>query len=268
MEEVQLHNFERWVQRFDISKTGIVHVGAHYAEERELYRELNFEPVLWVEAIPSVASEAARLLFEYSRQEVVTETLWRTAGEKKEFYVSSNEGSSSSILPLHLHKSSHPEVVTSERFEVTTTTLDELYKAKALLTAQCRVLILDTQGSEMDVLLGGLDCIGGFDIILSEVSIRQLYKGGALHKELRKFLAKQGFVEVAHNINRESGWGDALFISKRIIESKGLVLDDSDFVKRGRRLPLGIHTRNLLVRLGLSTENFTREKILKGFRIR
>ena len=268
MNENQMHNFERWARRFEIAKSGIIHVGAHYAEERDLYRDLNFEPVLWVEAIPSVAKEAERLLQTFPNQEIVTETLWRASGEKKEFFISSNEGSSSSILPLHLHKSSHPEVETSEKFEVTTSTLEDLYKSRISTTSLCKILILDTQGSELDVLFGGQDCMNEFDYILSEVSIRQLYKGGALHKNLRKFLENKGFTEVAHNISRESGWGDAFYVNNKRIATDNIKIDSSDFVKRGRRLAVGIQIRNLMVRLGLPSNGLTRENILKAFRIR
>jgi FkbM family methyltransferase len=238
-------------------------VGAHYAEERYLYRDLNYEPVLWVEAIPSIAMEAANLLKEFPRQQVITETLWRTSGKKKEFFVSSNEGSSSSILPLHLHKSSHPEVVTSEKFEVITSTLDDLYESKKYIAKECRILILDTQGSELDVLKGGIGCLSEFDYILCEVSIRQLYKGGALHKNLRKYLQDNGFIEVAHNISRESGWGDAFYVSKKKLGLDKIELRKEDFVTRGRRLALGIHLRNLFVRVGIPTAYFTRDKIFK-----
>jgi FkbM family methyltransferase len=266
MDNEQIHNFERWVRKFNVPRSGIVHVGAHFAEERDLYHDLGYEPVLWVEAIPSVATEAERLLQDFPLQEVVSETLWRVPGEKKEFFVSSNEGSSSSILPLHLHKSSHPEVVTSEKFEVVTSTLDNLYQSRSVMATQCRILILDTQGSELDVLRGGVGCLDKFDYILSEVSIRQLYKGGALHKELKKYLKKKNFIEVAHNISRESGWGDAFYVSKKVIEAESLKLNSADFVTRGRRFAFGIHLRNLLVRLGISPENFTRENFLKNLR--
>lgn len=266
MDNAQIHNFERWIKRFQIQKTGIVHVGAHLAEERDLYKDMGFEPVLWVEAIPNIAKEAERLLADYPSQNVVATTLWSSSGQKKAFFVSSNEGSSSSILPLHLHKSSHPEVVTSKKIEVTTTTLEELLMTNSALASKCKILILDTQGTELEVLIGGKSVLDHFDYILTEVSIRQLYKGSALHKKLKAFLTENNFLEVAHNINRESGWGDAFFIKKSRISSQLQLPNKQDLVFRGRKIAPGIHFRNLLVRIGIPTKSFTRERILNIYR--
>ena len=37
---------------FDIAAQGVLHVGAHEAEEAEAYEALGWSPVIWVEMLP------------------------------------------------------------------------------------------------------------------------------------------------------------------------------------------------------------------------
>jgi hypothetical protein len=57
-------------------------------------------------------------------------------------------------------------------------------------------VILDTQGSELNVLQGALSLLPEVNQLQTEFSMREFYSGGVLYPELLRFLQEQGFEEV------------------------------------------------------------------------
>ena len=89
-----------WISKYNLTPHGILHAGAHLVQERDLYKELGLEPVLWVEAHPDIARDAHRLLQNYPNQRVINAALWDKAGDEITLSEAGNEGSSSSLLEL------------------------------------------------------------------------------------------------------------------------------------------------------------------------
>ena len=220
-------SFAEWVRHFGITSTGIVHIGAHLAEEAELYNELGFEPVLWVEALPDIAEKASRRIVNFPKQKVICSTLSSESGKVLTFYRAGNEGSSSSLLAPHLIMAAHPEVRVSNETRVITQTMDEILSD----FHQYKFLCMDVQGAELEVLKGGPEALKRFDFVMSEVSIRQLYKGAPKFNEITNFLLRNGYLLIASNINQTTGWGDALYISQ------------TRFVDLSSEQRIGLHTR-------------------------
>lgn len=63
--------------QFDLKPKGVIHAGLHLVQERDLYKELNMEPVLWIEAHPIFASSAKNLLANYPKQKLINAALWK-----------------------------------------------------------------------------------------------------------------------------------------------------------------------------------------------
>lgn len=255
--DFQSNNFRRWVSQFNISPTSVVHVGGHLGQEAAVYQELKFEPVLWFEALEDIANAAYHLLVAFPHQKVVTATLWSESGLVKNFFRASNGGGSSSLLPFFLHKASHPDVYTSETISVVTSTLDEEIGSH-LGKQSYGLLVLDTQGSELEIIKGAEVFLKEVKYIICELSVRELYKGCPLENDIVKHLESKNFQYVGCKINLTTGWGDGLFIRKDVILHNGIVIEKVNFIYEGKRFAFGTTIRGFLVRCGLSVEKFSR----------
>ena len=81
---------------FSIKPNGVLHVGAHEAEELDDYVKFNWGHVIWVEAQPDLAKKLrTRLNPKYHT--VIQEVAWSRSGEKLIFNIASN-GQSSSLF--------------------------------------------------------------------------------------------------------------------------------------------------------------------------
>ena len=241
------NSFTDWVAHFGIAPTGILHVGGHLAEEAEVYNSLGFEPVIWVEALPDIAEQAAARIQKFTNQKIVCATLSAESGQELIFYRAGNEGSSSSLLKPHLIMAAHPEVQISKKTKVTTQVMDKLFQD----LSNYRFLCLDVQGAELEVLKGASKSLQGFDYIMSEVSIRQLYRDAPGFKDITNFLVENGFILAASNINETTGWGDALYLRKKFFAKLDSQQLKGMHIRNTQGLGLFTKIRGLAVRLGI-----------------
>jgi FkbM family methyltransferase len=243
-------NLEKWFIRFELKPAGTIHAGAHLVQERDIYKNLLMEPVLWIEAHPQIAKEAEEILAPYANQQVVNAALWNVSGEKREFSVAGNEGSSSSLLELGLITASHPEVFTEGKLQVETRTLQDVLADFPELCDSLDFLLLDTQGAEYHVIKGLGKSINQFKYLLTEVSTKPLYKGTVLFDEITRMLKEKKFDLVASDVNEITGWGDALYIRRDIIESTGIIASEADHVTSNSGGASGTLMRTWLINLG------------------
>jgi FkbM family methyltransferase len=249
--ELQLStSLEKWLLRFDLHPIGIIHAGAHLVQERDVYKRLQLEPVLWVEANPQITKQAEKILESYPKQHIVNAALWNVAGEKKEFSIAGNEGSSSSLLELGLITASHPEVFLEGKFQIETSTLKDVLLDSPEIYQSADFLLLDTQGSEYQVIQGLGESINQLKYILTEVSTKQLYRGTRLFNELTQMLQELKFDLVASQVNVTTGWGDALYIRRDVIEANGICTSDTDHIKSNLGRALGTFMRSWLIKIG------------------
>ena len=89
---------------------------------------------------------------------------------------------------------------------------------------------------------------------MSEVSIRQLYKGAPLFKDITNFLSNAEFVLAASKINSTTGWGDALYIRRNIYDD----LDNTKKLETHERSRQGVglftQLRGVLIKFGLKSK--------------
>lgn len=189
---------------------GVVHLGAHYAEEAVIYGRWGSN-VLWVEAHPTYAKHMVANLRNFPGQIGVEACLGSEDGEEVTFYVTSDEVSSSVFEPaetLERHSLELAGTVT-----VKTKRFDTIWRSLGLDPENFNFLVLDTQGSELEVLKGMGDLVEMFDTIQAEYSTEELYRGGARLEELDEFLT--GFTRVFPD--EPIVHADALYVKKELV---------------------------------------------------
>lgn len=190
---------------FGVKPTGVLHVGAHLAEEMEAYRASEFGRVIWVEAQESLFSALSQRCIG-SDDVVLNGLVWSESGKKLSFHTSNN-GQSSSVYELADHAKLYPNIEYVSRDSMVSIRLDELVPTSMSFD----FINLDVQGSELEALKGLGSRIGSAKWIYSEVNRRHLYSGIPLVGEIDDWLRMNGFQRVV-TFWTEYGWGDALYV--------------------------------------------------------
>src|SRR5262245_3416467 len=132
--------------------TGVIHVGASYGQERDLYADAGL-PVVWIEADPNILEALqSNLVGRYANQKAIGCLVTDENDTEYVFNISNNSGFSSSIFPLGLHKEVWPNVSYSRQITLKSKTLTAALQNEDL--TQYNTLILDVQGAELKVLQG------------------------------------------------------------------------------------------------------------------
>jgi FkbM family methyltransferase len=178
----------------------VVHVGGFDGYESHWYEEWGAKST-WFEPLPEKFQD-----LQLKGLNVYNFALGSKADVVK-FYVSNNLQSSSILEPTgHLKK--YPETIFNKIINVEVRTLDS-FNIK-----DCDMLVLDTQGYELEVLKGAHNTLNNVKIIFCEVSIVKLYKDSPLLADIETFLPDFKLVDINWVDGIEKGWGDALFIKK------------------------------------------------------
>lgn len=238
--------FEEWIDYFGIEPGPILHIGAHLVQERDVYNKRQFEPVIWLEAQSNIVDSARILLSEYPNQRIFHATLWSESNIEMTFHVAGHQGSSSSLLEPHLITASHPEVWTDQKYQTHSISLDDFFERESIIE-KYRIVVLDVQGAEIEVIKGAKKAIQNIDYLITEISSIELYKGTAKIKKLEKILNELGFTMAASELNRSTGWGEALFIRNSLLKSE--ISNLHEVV--GKKYPKGRILRSILILLGL-----------------
>ncbi len=207
--------FDELFARHNVKCTGILHCGASYCQERDMYVKLGIPEVIWVEAIPNVYEEAQINLRGYKNQIILNACLDDESGKIVTFNISNNESQSSSMLPLGYHKVCHPEVFYREQLELVTIRLDDLLEGYNV--NNLNFLNADLQGSELAAIKGLGELIHNFDYMYLEVNKRETYIGGALVDEVDEYLKQYGFERVETSAWVGDCWTDAFYIKNHSI---------------------------------------------------
>lgn len=186
-----------------------LHVGAHAAEEADIYQQLGFQPVYWCEANPALHEPLQQRLANFPDHHLIPSAL---ADDRGEMTLNiANNAQASSLLELGTHRQAHPEVDYVDAITVQTETIDLLFAARAI--PQATFVNLDVQGAELLVLQGGIGYLAGVQAVYTEVNADELYIGCARLPDMDDWLRTQGFERVATHMTG-FGWGDALYIRR------------------------------------------------------
>ena len=185
-------------------------------EEKELYTQAGWGPVIWIEAQPILA-KALEERFAPVGDQVICATVWNENGIRLTLNISSNSGSSS-LLEFGSHKISYPQISYTDSIEVETSRLDSILST----TDTPNFMNLDIQGVELQALESLGNLLSRLDYIYVEINTKEVYKGCTKLSDLDEFLSKKGFKRILTRRYIRHGWGEALFIRKTR-KSKNLI---------------------------------------------
>ena len=195
---------------------GIIHIGAHRGSERYIYDWLG-KKVIWVEANPNIFDELQINISEFKYQIAFNYTLHSTLGKKIDFYLSSNDGASSSIYDFsedYKNKKIHFEnkvrnIYMKKKIRSITNTLDNVIKEKKIEINEFDHLVIDVQGAELDVLKGSTNFLKVCKSIYIEVSTENFYQYGSKWNDIKEFLNQNNFKETRDPIKNHD---DIIFL--------------------------------------------------------
>jgi len=193
MDTFELLNFQ--LRHNNLPKKGIIHIGAHLGEEAETYEKMGFENVMWLEANPELCKQLKENVSQYGHY-VYNYLLSDSDSEDVDFFITNNEGHSSSMFALGdtLVKSG---MNVTKKFKLESARFDTFCKKNNINIADYNCLNIDVQGAELKVLSGFGHLLNKFDYIITEISLRRVYKGSVLFHELNNFFLKNGFIKIS-----------------------------------------------------------------------
>jgi len=194
---------------FILLSPNVLHIGAHSGQEAEFYENCRAQ-VLWLEANPEQMPELVKNISRFPKQTAKNFLL----GDKQEhavpFFVSENQGASSSIFELtDSALTTAPKLVRQLNLDMYR--LEDLFSSRELGTF--RHWVLDVQGAELQVLKGAGNLLKCAQSILIEAKRESEYKGGVSWNELQDFLHENGFQNLWEPIDNEED--NILFIRVR-----------------------------------------------------
>lgn len=172
--------------------TGIVHVGAGTITEAEEYYQTFQGIVYWFEPILESFLIGEQNIAKYPNFKQFNIALSDT-NETCDFHITSNSGSSSSLLPLKLHLKHHPSAIVTEVRKVQCRRFDDFMVEQGIDTPGLNVLIIDTQGSELRVLKGMQEQLKHTDELIVEVNLVEMYENNPSPQEIVDYLATYSF---------------------------------------------------------------------------
>jgi len=198
----------RTLNRYYRLKTrDILLVGANTGSEISNFYKIENAKVFLVEPLPTAFVELShRVVKEGQSHRTVLHNvaLGATSGEVN-IHPASNNGESSSTLKPKIHMTLNPDITFGEPFSVKQLTLREI------LNTDCipNFWIIDTQGSELDVLIGGSEFLNHVDYLLIEINRDENYENCAKVEDIDELLRQYGF---NRQLTRWWGtWGDGFY---------------------------------------------------------
>lgn len=193
---------------------GVLHIGAHQAEELPLYMSLGIEKVIWIEACPEIFKTLKQIVSEFPKQKAYNYLISNVDGQEHNFYITNN-GQSSSLLELGKHKTFHPEIHVTNVVVLKSKKGDTFIEDNKINMGDYNFLNLDIQGAELLALQGLKNNLEFIDYIYTEINTGEVYKNCAKVYEIDEFLKKYGFERVETSMTSWE-WGDAFYIKENL----------------------------------------------------
>lgn len=191
--------------KYNLYFNGVIHIGAHFGEEHDLYKSLAIKNIVYFEPVKKtfeVLSEKIKdaKLFNYAlgnENKIIDMYI-----EKKDMY-----GCSSILRPSE----NYADDIFEGKQQVEMKRLDD-----CMLDGEFNFLNIDTQGYELEVLKGATLTLEKIDYIMCEVNRitanKKLdYYNASLVEDVSFYLEQRGFKMLEVNWEGIS-WGDAFFI--------------------------------------------------------
>lgn len=188
-----------------IKPISVVHIGAHHGEEVPIYRECGFGPITLVEPDPgNVAVLRERFGADQDIFIIGAACVPKASarGAKTTLY-RAQRSVWSGLQP-------HPSAATGDTVQVATVTPDHVL-------GEANVVVLDTQGTELDLLAAcRLDLV---DLVIIETSLR-VKDTAAFHNDVVVYMDRRGWAVAEEWIHDDSGYHDVLFVRRSVRRSR------------------------------------------------
>lgn len=198
---------------------GVIHIGAHRGQEIRDYAKRKLR-VLWIEANPETFPHLQANLRGHSKQKCLLGLIGSKNNKQKGFYISSNDGASSSIFPLDESSTIWPNLKISKKILLDEQTLPSLLQKAELSILNYDTLILDVQGAELQILKGISSIETTFRGIQIEACNFSLYKGAPTFEEVDKYLQDRGYSLISQNIFAQDPNGRKCFDCRYFIQNQ------------------------------------------------
>lgn len=224
--------FGEILKKYKIEPKGIIHCGAHYAEEHDDYVSYGCNKFIYIEPCRDAFNKMCEKFElkgvkgvnawndrEFFKCQVEGDNIFlinvACGAESKVgvMYASANnQGQSNSLLEPNLHLEQHPEIVFGDAEAVKVRLLDNVLGDEN----ECNILAMDVQGYEGEVLKGATETLKHIDCIYTEVNRGETYKGNMLIEEMDEYLKDFTRVET-YWPSTSWTWGDACYVSRKIL---------------------------------------------------
>jgi len=193
--------------RYGITIKGILHAGAHFCSEINIYTKFGVDPtnIIWVDANPTFTDTN----ISNGIQNCYTAALDETNHDAT-LNITMN-GSRSSILEFGLYAEHAPHIFTVESIPVTTQTITQFFQTNSLDPTRYNVWNIDTQGVELQTIRGSKDLLQNVDVVYTCVYKDDAYKGCGKLDEMDVLLAEYGLNRVS-SVLYNGYWGEAIYV--------------------------------------------------------
>ncbi len=200
----------------DAGEQVMIDVGAAFGSVALYFAErYNHLKIYCVEANPEVLPKLKEATSDRKNIELKNMALASIPGESYLHVTANNLSSSLNELNTsevsHLPQDHQSWLAEVKRVKVQVSTLDAEFKDKSNVL----LLKLDTQGTELDILKGGVELLKRTRFVLTELNNHHLYKGACQYYQVDEFLRNHSFrlvdLVVTYHTNEEVQEYDALY---------------------------------------------------------
>lgn len=190
---------------------GIIQIGANGGQELPVFKKYTNNMIL-IEPLEYLCNE---LKYKCPECMVIPYAVGTEDGDF-DFYFSSNNGESSSLLKPKNHTVVYPNITFNNIGKIPVRTIDTLVKQYGDKFYTCNVLMCDTQGYDLEVVKSFGSMITQFDLIYLEFINNELYENETNNiPTITEYLVKYNYnlFEIDGNVNSS---GNVVFVKSEI----------------------------------------------------
>ncbi|WP_424100076.1 FkbM family methyltransferase [Moorena producens] len=201
-------DFEKIFQKYQLQIKGLIHIGAHYGQEYEIYQNYQIPNLVFFEPLShNFEILQGHVVNNTSKTRLFHKALGNENKKIKMYVERANQGMSSSILKPKKHLEQYPQIVFDSEEIVDMVRLDDILEDKE----NYNFIVIDVQGYELEVFKGSQETLKTIDYIITEINREELYENCARVEQLDEFLGEFDFKRVETNWEGET-WGDAFYL--------------------------------------------------------
>lgn len=204
-------NFEELYKKYNLKINGVIHVGAHYGQEYDIYKKYNIKYMAFYEPASKNFSELVKNVPQTDEIKLINKAAGFEEKKAKMFVESANNGQSNSILKPKLHLQQYSMITFDSTEDIEIISLDKDIPKEE--RKRYNFMNIDAQGYELEVLRGSVEVLKYIDYIYCEVNRAEVYENNAIYTVLEEFLESYEFSR------KEISWeghnyGEAFYIKQ------------------------------------------------------